>query len=379
MDAEIELLEGRLKSFLCQLQAESGILDRIVYKNKNQHRRCSYFQYLLKVRRNLKLLHSINLEELLDSCFNVITGKKAKAKAHFLETLKRRKCEGGNYNFLERLLGVARLLSAMVEPILKTAIEIATLLARTFFMAFSVMILALLGRVRVLVQQMLLDVVSVYNKVTSVAQKKQSIKISQDGIEVFREYYPMMEEVVTAECVWETDKFVLVEKSNKVDVNLVENLETEQSIKTSIRYRSIGISLKDDEHDPMEDDVHESGLEDGSSAKRKRPESPEKISSETNQIDQAHVSSNPEDLGNLMAVANMTTENSAHVSSSTSTASCFHKPNFSSNKKVAFISIAKPALTASNEANEFKSNMQHDKKNPLFGLFSEDDPEGSIF
>jgi len=32
--------------------------------------------------------------------------------------------------------------------------------------------------------QMLLDVVTVFNEVSSIAQKKQSIKITQDGIEV---------------------------------------------------------------------------------------------------------------------------------------------------------------------------------------------------
>lgn len=49
MGSEIEALEERLTSMLGQLQTECGILERMVYKNKNQHRRCSYFQYLLKV------------------------------------------------------------------------------------------------------------------------------------------------------------------------------------------------------------------------------------------------------------------------------------------------------------------------------------------
>lgn len=31
-------------------------------------------------------------------------------------------------------------------------------------------------------------------------------------MQVFREYYPTNEEFVTLECVWETDKFVLVER-----------------------------------------------------------------------------------------------------------------------------------------------------------------------
>lgn len=49
MGSESANLKERLKSLIAQLKTESGILDRIVYKGKNQHRRCLYFQYLLKV------------------------------------------------------------------------------------------------------------------------------------------------------------------------------------------------------------------------------------------------------------------------------------------------------------------------------------------
>ncbi|KAH9613026.1 hypothetical protein KSS87_019856 [Heliosperma pusillum] len=378
MASEMELLEGRLKTFVSQLQVENGILDRIVYKNKNQHRRCSYFQYLLKVRRNLKILGSIHMEELLDCCFNVITGRKAKAKAHFLETLKKRKCDSGTFNFMERLLGVARLLSEMVEPILKTAIEISTLLARTFFMGFSLMILALLGRLRVLVQQMLLDVVSLFNEVSSLAQKKQSIKITQDGIEVFREYYPMMDEVVTLNFVWETDKFVLVETANKVDLSEDRSSETGQISKTSIKYRSIGISLVDDEPDLTTNDAQESSLDvEFNPNKRKQPEPPIKLFHEASQINEALISSNPQDdSGNMKP-------DGVLDNSSMSTSPCLYKSTFSSNKKVAFISVAKPVPTTTSsavfQANQFGSKMQGDEENPLFALFSEDDKKDSIF
>ncbi|CAL1354306.1 unnamed protein product [Linum trigynum] len=59
MGSEVESgLEDILKTLLEQLQAACGIFERIVYKNKNQHRGCSYFQYLLKVRRDLRLVAS---------------------------------------------------------------------------------------------------------------------------------------------------------------------------------------------------------------------------------------------------------------------------------------------------------------------------------
>ncbi|CDP20277.1 unnamed protein product [Coffea canephora] len=93
---------------------EFEIFDRIVYKNKNQHQRCSYCQCLLKVRRDLRLLQSANLGEILNSCFVAIHRKRPKQKVQLWERLKRRRSDVGKYSFLERLLGVARLLSLIM-------------------------------------------------------------------------------------------------------------------------------------------------------------------------------------------------------------------------------------------------------------------------
>ncbi|XP_021734463.1 uncharacterized protein LOC110701182 [Chenopodium quinoa] len=378
-------VEDRVKSFLCQLQAESGILDRIIYKNKNQHRRCSYFQYLLKVRRDLKLLHSAQLEELLDSCFYVITGRKAKQKANLLESLKRRKCDGVKFNFMERLHGAARLLSEMVEPILKAATDISTLLARSFFMGFSVMILALLAHLRVLIQQMLLDVVSVFNEVSSLAQNKQSIKITHNGMEVFREYYPTLEEeVIVLECVWKTDKFVLVEKSGKGNIlHQGGSSETVQTLGTSIKYQSINAFLQDDEFNSEKADekVSEECL-----LKRKRVESPSPISNDN--IDNAeqiqlhsvleHGSENE-----LQLTESTLVKGSSLPDSVTSLIPSSSMPDSVLNKRVAFISVKKNASSESDafvsQVNDNKSKRHDDEENTLFRLFTEEETTGSIF
>ncbi|XP_058103251.1 uncharacterized protein LOC131246835 isoform X3 [Magnolia sinica] len=251
MGSESINLEERLKSLLIQLQTELGILDRIVYKGKNQHRRCLYFQYLLKVRRDVKLLLLADLEGVLSVLFQVINGKKPTQKVHHLERLKKQKHHNRRHNFQERLLGVARLLSQMVEPMLKASIQISSLLAQSFFMGFSLTNLAILARLRVLVQQMLLDVVSVFNLVSSLSQKEQSVKLTRDGIEVFREYHPPSGDFLTLECVWEGDKFVLHEMTNtNKRKNQDEDLEEGRSIPlgaSTIQYQSIEISYEDDE------------------------------------------------------------------------------------------------------------------------------------
>jgi hypothetical protein len=41
--------EQRLRGALWHLQAEAGVLERLVYKHRNQHRGAAYFQYLIKV------------------------------------------------------------------------------------------------------------------------------------------------------------------------------------------------------------------------------------------------------------------------------------------------------------------------------------------
>ncbi|KAI3883070.1 hypothetical protein MKX03_020339 [Papaver bracteatum] len=85
MDLESVNLEERLKSFLIQLQNEFRILDRIVYKGKNQHRRCFYFQYVMNVRRDVKLLLSTGLQEMLDFLIQIINEKKPTRTVNLLE------------------------------------------------------------------------------------------------------------------------------------------------------------------------------------------------------------------------------------------------------------------------------------------------------
>ncbi|CAI0380003.1 unnamed protein product [Linum tenue] len=71
------------------------------------------------------------------------------------------------------------------------------------------------------------NVASLSNTVSSLAQNKQSVKINKKGIEVFREYYPMNKEFITLECVWEEDKFVLLEKKITDDGGDIEKMEVD--------------------------------------------------------------------------------------------------------------------------------------------------------
>ncbi|MCD7462388.1 hypothetical protein HAX54_048407 [Datura stramonium] len=380
MGSELEIVEQRLNTFVGQIQTEFGILDRLVYKNKNQHRRCSYFQYLLKVRRDLRLLQAANLEEVLSASFQVLYGKRPKQKVQLLESLKRRRSNGGKFNFLERLIGVAHLLSQMVEPMLRAAVEISTLLARSFFMGFSLTVLALLARIRVLIQQMLLDVVCVFNSVSSLSQKEQAIKLTQDGFEVFREYFPQKQQVVFLECIWESDKYVLVERPYEKDVGCQEKESGEDvSVEASkIQYESIEIFLGDDEPGKT---ASKDSAEDGQTVSDKdKAKSLDDPITESNDESRAHVGS---------AIAGPSGNNfdspetGALPSSSPNKNPAKAKPG--SRNNVAFVSVKRPKVTTNNElgfgihGTETGDTPGVDKEDPFFSLLISGNMKSSLF
>lgn len=225
-DSELNRAEMRLKCFLEKLRVESSVLDKIVYKNKNQHKHCLYFHHLLKIRSDLRLLHSAGLEEILSSLFEFINEKRSKQKLQLLGRLKRKKRDE-DYNLLERLQGAARLLSQIVEPVLKAATQISILLAQSFFTGFSITITSLLARLRALVQQILLDVVIVFNAASCLSIKGQTDELTQDGFEIYKDLYPTNEQVVHLDCVLEANKFVLHEMINdSKNTEQLMNVET---------------------------------------------------------------------------------------------------------------------------------------------------------
>lgn len=119
--------------------------------------------------------------------------------------------------------------------------QITFLLARSFFIELCTAVLALLARVRVLIQQMLLDVVSVYNKVTDLTDRKQAVKITIDKVQAFREYYPSSNDPsIILECVWVKDNFVLHERTKASCQKTQDDDHRSCSPDSSIQYETLG-------------------------------------------------------------------------------------------------------------------------------------------
>ncbi|KAG2328464.1 hypothetical protein Bca52824_011192 [Brassica carinata] len=257
-DVQAKSIEEKLKSQLCQLELEHAVFERMVYKNKNQHRRFSYFQYHLKVRRDLRLFRAANMEEILRPCFHVISEKGTKQKLHVLECLKLNKSNTRKPNILGRLPNPIKLILVFFLSNLCCS-GISILLSCSVFIGSSLTFLALLARFRVLIQQILLDVVSVFNSVTYKSLEKLSVKIAQDGVEVFREFYPKDEECTPfLDCIWKNDKYVLFEtfqnreSSKTIDEKVSEDATTRDSL---VQYQTsvnpLGEDISPDSPSPL--------------------------------------------------------------------------------------------------------------------------------
>ncbi|KAI7727235.1 hypothetical protein M8C21_004223 [Ambrosia artemisiifolia] len=342
MDAQGETIEARLQSFLGQLQSELGVLDRIIHKNKNQHRRSSYFQYLLKVRRDCKLLQSTNLLEIVNSSFIVINGNRPRQKVQLLESLKRRKCDSGKHNFLERLQGAARLLSQMVEPMLKAAIYYLTL------SQYSTRLPPCLES----------------NNPLNLTKKELRHFTPLLIHSVYREYYPTNEQAVYLECVWETDKFVLFEKQIEPDNTNPETINDAVVCQASstLEYESIETILGVNK--PADVTVDKTCEEDPATMRT------DNLSSiEGNSNDDCKQVEGEDDVKDQSGVLEPSMKNSEQEQTTCSSFLANQDIPKPKPKKVAFISVKKPEASKANDTGLLrKLSDDKGKENPLIFL-----------
>ncbi|KAF0914451.1 hypothetical protein E2562_028529 [Oryza meyeriana var. granulata] len=360
--------EERLRGALRSLQQEAGVLERLVYKHRNQHRGAAYFQYLLKVRRDVKLLLVAGLGDVLTAVFPVLASRKPANTILAVNRQSKRK-PGANHSHHERLLGVARLLSEMAEPVMMGAVQISFLLARSFFVDLCTAVLALLARVRVLVQQMLLDVVSVYNKATDLIDRKQSVKISIGGAQAFREYYPSSNDARTfLECVWVKDKFVLHEKTKGNCEKAQAEDQKPCASESAVLYETLGQVSEDMEN------------AEGLNSPTKLPDANLANQPETTHCHHDEDSQSRRQLVNDNRSDSLSDTLATHVHS---TPCPDVKPE--TKKRVAFITVGNPKVTASSIGTTLTKKQRldvipHANEEPedLYAKFSED-TEKSIF
>lgn len=248
IEEEVTSIQIRLKATLTQVWDENAIFQRIMYKNQNQHRRTIYFRRLMQVRRDLHLLQSFGLQHVVEAlpycvCFSkrkvvppkvVLTslGHRIESKESLPVTVQR------------RLLGGARLLQLMAEPILSASSPIAGLLSQAFFMPFAVTMMAMLARLRVLLVHILYETIAAFNLVSS---SMQLMKVSSVPVDI-----PLY-----LECSWDGEKIKFFEKLPPQHTPELFSIPT--SLSDSTNLPDVGW-FTDDRSTLVKEKLHSTGL-----------------------------------------------------------------------------------------------------------------------
>lgn len=190
VEEEARALQNRLREILNQVSDENAIFQRVMYKNQNQHRRTVYFRRLLQVRRDLLLLQSFKLNDVVETLTHCVSRKSLPPKAGLQS----------KDQVQRRLLGAARLLQLMADPILNASLVIEGLLSQSHFMPFALTVLALLARLRVLLIQALYELIAAFNLV-SACMEKMEIAPTRPDVPLF------------LECTWSNSKLTFMEKA----------------------------------------------------------------------------------------------------------------------------------------------------------------------
>ncbi|MCO5561477.1 hypothetical protein L7F22_015098 [Adiantum nelumboides] len=211
MELALQKTEHRVQEALLQLTNETIIFERLMYKSVNQHRRALYFRRLCQVRRDLRLLQSAKLTELIQNVLKYIANNSRKP---LLEEGRQQSKERQSevFDLRRRLYGVVRLLDQqMYDPILNASLQVAGLLGRTFFMPFALTALSMLARIQILVLQCLHDVSMIYDNFSEWASKKELI-------DPYLQTLPF-----SVMCNWDGKKLSLAAQHDSVNQGFVED------------------------------------------------------------------------------------------------------------------------------------------------------------
>lgn len=184
----------------------------------------------------------------------------------------------------------------------------------------------------------------VFNKVSTLSQKKHDVKLTQEGLEVFREFYPSHVHDQILECVWKEDKFVLIEKKDHGFMKDPSPLPPSLSIQYEIM--ELFDEVQGIEHDP--------NSEISKNLDAKDLPSPNQAVASDDCSNDAY--QEPQELPSVDLAA--TANASGNISSC---ARLKHLQSQNESRKVAFISVRKsaPSVADNCESNKkMKSEMQ---------------------
>ncbi|KAI8824555.1 uncharacterized protein EV422DRAFT_504533 [Fimicolochytrium jonesii] len=140
---------------------ECVALDRLRYKNGNQHRSARYFRKLVMVRRLLRRFFEIDLEALIQKLLDDMHPNKTKRHQGRWEHLPPR---ANMAYLLLRLASAYRILTQLRPALLTCYTSFRALLTQTFFMPMSMIVMAACARLHLLTGTMMRELEACYNE-----------------------------------------------------------------------------------------------------------------------------------------------------------------------------------------------------------------------
>ncbi|BDA45714.1 hypothetical protein COCOBI_07-5010 [Coccomyxa sp. Obi] len=155
------LLQGSLTR--PDLVREMAYLERLLYKNKQQHRSSRHFQQLFDVHRCLQLWRKLDLQHLMAELAEHAKLTDSARQAQWLPSFQQQQPSPSAQLLLQRIIAGCRVMGLVQTAVHKAASALSAQLALTFFMPLCLTAIAILARVRVLAGQWVLDAVAAYN------------------------------------------------------------------------------------------------------------------------------------------------------------------------------------------------------------------------
>ncbi|KNC96398.1 uncharacterized protein SPPG_08297 [Spizellomyces punctatus DAOM BR117] len=147
--------------------AEQSVLDRVRYKNSNQHQGSLHFRKLLEVRRLSRRFGEMELDKLIKDILDVMHCNRTK------KTQGRWECLPSHPYMcyvLARLMGAYGLLLRLLIALRNTYLAFRAVARQTYFMAVSLVIMASCARLHLLSRHMLNGVEQCYQLLMSWTQ-----------------------------------------------------------------------------------------------------------------------------------------------------------------------------------------------------------------
>ncbi|GES86334.1 hypothetical protein RCL_jg18449.t1 [Rhizophagus clarus] len=142
-----------------ELWDEVNILERLYYKNKNQHQRAGYFRKIIEVRKFFKRVKEMEINELMSEFIGAFYSTKIEKIRNTWDQVPSQEMV---IFVMNRLIGVVLLMKKALQILSDAFSTFGALLRQTEFMSFALACLAILARLDIITRVMLEEIKKCY-------------------------------------------------------------------------------------------------------------------------------------------------------------------------------------------------------------------------